>query len=196
MAPNPRISVICLCTLAIGVPLAFIYWQYIRRWRLRKMAIFVFQCLNDTGMPYWVDFGTLLGIHREGDIILGDNDVDVCILDPKEESLHDLGHRVHKAGYIFRYRVFANISRVYDRWWPWGFVDLYHVRRSQDGSVYHGATGVTSDIPVHLIDCTQTHHWHRGGVDVVVPADVHGVLEWRYGDDYMTPKPGFKGRNS
>ena len=76
------------------------------------MAFDVFQLLNEEGIPYWADFGTLLGLctvplaidhgfrrHREGDIILGDNDVDVCLPNLSEYDLDRLVSRLTQRGY-------------------------------------------------------------------------------------------------
>jgi len=38
-------------------------------------------------LTYWIDFGSLLGVHRDGDLILYDNDIDIAVLTP---SLFDL----------------------------------------------------------------------------------------------------------
>jgi hypothetical protein len=139
-----------LIAVVVTFLLILCFRKRIVRWRLRTLATEVIRCLNETDIVYWVDFGTLLGIHREGDIILGDNDVDICILDPSTDQIRDLAARVQRRGRRIGVEVHAGISRVYDRF-PWDpfvdFVDLYHVRRSQDGSTIHGATGASSDIP-------------------------------------------------
>lgn len=49
-------------------------------------------------MQHWVDFGSLLGLIRNGDLILHDNDVDVVVLDPdwprlQEQLTARLGHK-------------------------------------------------------------------------------------------------------
>ena len=42
------------------------------------MLVVVIQALDEhKELKWWVDFGTLLGLIREGDIIRGDNDVDI-----------------------------------------------------------------------------------------------------------------------
>jgi phosphorylcholine metabolism protein LicD len=51
------------------------------------MAKDIILILNKYNINYWVDFGTLLGIIRENDIILYDNDVDICLVDTPE--LHE-----------------------------------------------------------------------------------------------------------
>ena len=52
----------------------------IKRCILRTLAVDVIVTLNKYNVDYWVDFGTLLGIIREQDIIFGDNDVDVVLV--------------------------------------------------------------------------------------------------------------------
>ena len=52
----------------------------IKRCILRNLAVDVIVILNKYNVDYWVDFGTLLGIIREQDIIFGDNDVDVVLV--------------------------------------------------------------------------------------------------------------------
>ena len=55
--------------------------------RLRKLFIKSIQIFNNNNIEYWVDFGTLLGIHREKDIIIGDNDCDICIWEKDQDRV-------------------------------------------------------------------------------------------------------------
>jgi hypothetical protein len=172
----------------------YVFLERCIRWRLRRLAVDLFHVLNETRVQYWADFGTLLGIHREGDIILGDNDVDVCVMNVTEQQMHTIGHWMTRLGYCFRPYLGVSISLVYS-----GSVhaDIYHVRRSEDeGDEILGATGPNSNIPAHLIGDEQGRYWWaRGGVHVKVPCDVKGTLIWRYGTDYMVPRRDFKGRD-
>jgi len=43
--------------------------------------------LESLGQQHWVDFGSLLGLIRGGDLILHDNDVDVVVLNPNWPEL-------------------------------------------------------------------------------------------------------------
>ena len=166
------------------------------RWRLRRLAIHLFHALNAANVDYWVDFGTLLGIYREGDLIRGDNDVDVCVTNVTEKQMHTVQKLMNERGHRFTPYVWHTITRAYDMPWGGAHADLYHVKLSEDGQEFFGATGASSNIPFHLIGDRKRQWWVRGGVFVNVPSDVPGTLTWRYGDDYMTPRHNFKGRDS
>ena len=57
--------------------------------------------LDEAGAAYWLDFGTLLGIHRQQDLIPYDNDVDLVVVNPDWPALMaallgaGLGRRYH-----------------------------------------------------------------------------------------------------
>ena len=184
----------------VGVPVligfCYVEWVYHQRRRLRRMAQHVIQGLNETDITYWVDYGTLLCMHREVDIILLDNDVDICIPSVSKEQWQMFGAQMTSMGYELQSHILPAISRVFE---PGGlFTDVYDVTLSEDGTVYYGPTGPNSDIPAHLIGVPITVPWtvDRRTTPVRVPEDIEGVLRWRYGDDYMTPRPGYKGRDS
>jgi len=52
-----------------------------RRENLRELLERIASQLEKDGIKYWLDYGTLLGATREGDIILWDEDVDLGCLD-------------------------------------------------------------------------------------------------------------------
>jgi len=180
--------------------------------QLRRLARAVLPCLeaitvHRTDVTWWIDFGTLLGFVREGDIILDDNDVDVCLLFAHEEDgplvmeqlAQCLGDRfcvTHPYGHI--YRVVERRDVIFGF-----FVDLY-INRLDEDAVLRGATGSNSDVPLSLIlggngDArTARRSWPRIGLHqkvVRIPIDHEGTLVWRYGEDWRLPKPGFKGRD-
>lgn len=63
------------------------FFHHARRGMLRQMLIEL--CPNLSHVTYWLDFGSLLGIHRDGDLILYDNDIDLAILNPNWDQLRD-----------------------------------------------------------------------------------------------------------
>lgn len=55
--------------------------------KLREMTINLSGLLNKKQITYWADFGTLLGIVRERDIIAYDNDVDIGYFHKDRDAL-------------------------------------------------------------------------------------------------------------
>lgn len=123
---------------------------------------------GDDGVQWWIDFGTLLGWRRERDIILGDTDVDICVLIPSsgnvEAILAPVAHclRQRKDGDFHLSRQYATIYRVQNHcrqiWCP--FVDIYINRlptspNTDEAVMIRGATGGNSDIPMALIGTPQ-----------------------------------------
>ncbi|KIY94186.1 hypothetical protein MNEG_13774 [Monoraphidium neglectum] len=62
-------------------------YQQLRRRNLRALIRTVSPVLGSLGATYWLDFGSLLGAHREGDVIAHDNDADVVVLNPDWDEL-------------------------------------------------------------------------------------------------------------
>jgi hypothetical protein len=59
-----------------------------------------------------------------------------------------------------------------------------------------GSTGENSNISEELVGLPIKHLWKKPHLYVNTPQNVHETLVWRYGDDYMVPKQGYKGRDS
>lgn len=190
-AAGTKVLCFILCIVICHVLVSCGLWWLQRT--LTRMLIDIVTTFNDHGVYYWVDFGTLLGLYREGGVILGDNDVDICVIDNKQTHtlmtgpvttrLRDLGYTVTKETWS-AYRV----------WMHGVFADIYLTHYEQ-GTI-KGATGPNSDISSTLVGVPKKMHWKQGGIQVNVPENIEKVLIWRYGEDFMTPSPGFKGRDS
>lgn len=182
-----------LLILIIGL---LIVRRKMRREYLRRMARETIDIFNNQGVDYWVDYGTLLGIVRENDIIEHDNDVDICVMNTPEN--HILLHKAftqlsqkEKGRYIFstepwgayRIRILYN-GMNFDY-----FTDIYLVNK--EGDMYKDPTG---KIPCSLVGKKTRISWN--GLDVSAPEKIHESLLWRYGRDYMTPKKGAEAINS
>ncbi|XOV93986.1 MAG: LicD family protein [Bacteroidota bacterium] len=90
-------------------------FQYIQRWaniylttipgnyQARKLEILknLFEVVNnflmDSGEEYWLDFGTLLGYHREGGIIPHDIDVDFSMMEKSYDKVVKIMHKLPRA---------------------------------------------------------------------------------------------------
>jgi len=152
---------------------------------LRKVV----EKLNQHDIKYWVDYGSLLGIIREGDVIKHDTDTDVCVHpDNKniEKKLHEivneLGHPYYLEYHpydIFLYRIKKELPK------PLGLflnpcMDIYGIKVTKD-NMYEDCTG---KIPVELVGNLQKIPWK--GLQISVPEKIHESLVWRYGENYGT----------
>lgn len=60
---------------------------------------YITNLLNAKDIDYWIDSGTLLGIVRNGDIILGDNDIDIGIWSKSINELKNCLQTISKHDY-------------------------------------------------------------------------------------------------
>jgi hypothetical protein len=70
-----------------GLRSALKAYQALRRRCLRRLLCVVGPALAACGTDYYVDFGSLLGAVREGDVIAYDNDADVVAINPDWDAL-------------------------------------------------------------------------------------------------------------
>jgi lipopolysaccharide cholinephosphotransferase len=73
--PPARIDLVPMLVMKGGVDLG----DETRRGLARELLLAATRHLTDAGVPHIVDHGTLLGIHRDGDLLPWDNDVDMAI---------------------------------------------------------------------------------------------------------------------
>ena len=62
--------------------------------------------LNENNIQYWVDSGTLLGLVREGKILLNDKDIDIGIHVNQLSKINQLKSKFIDLGYSFRYELY------------------------------------------------------------------------------------------
>src|SRR4051794_3315081 len=55
-----------------------------RQRALRRIVPRICAILDRHGVDYWADFGTLLGFHRDHDVIRSDKDADLCIMSEEQ----------------------------------------------------------------------------------------------------------------
>lgn len=182
-----------LTVLSLIIILAYFavpIFNIIRRKMLRNLALEVIESLNKENVDYWIDFGTLLGIIREDDIILGDNDVDIIVVESNE--LADKMKKVRRDLLSKNINVERMNWSAYRAYNPFA-CDMYINTRNDKDNMYIGATGETSNISYDLIGTPKYITWR--GVEVRVPEFIEKVLVYRYGENWKTPIPKNKGRN-
>lgn len=150
----------------------------------RTMFIDTIEAFNYYGVEYWVDFGTLLGLVRNGKPIIGDNDVDICVTNTPinheriREALTHLSKKYTTTGLLH-----WNAYRIIGRW---THVDIYISKTMGDRLVIPDS----EPIPSHLVFPLQQRELLIKGIllPVSLPNNIHSVLDFRYGSDHMTPK--------
>lgn len=185
---------ITICILLIFLLLlCYLFYIYNFRRLLRNLAIDIINAFNDNDINYWVDFGTLLGIIRDNDIIIGDTDVDICVINYPEniKKIEKALKQLTNQGYITKRMTDWNAYRVY-YFYDYLYADIYINNMDDNKKEFIGATGETSNISYNLIGNIQYIMWND--INVKIPEKIHDTLVWRYGQDYMIPKNS-KGRN-
>lgn len=165
-----REFIIIICIL-ITMQLVKVF--YVRR-TIRELLIKLIGEFENAGVEYWVDFGSLLGIMREKDVILGDNDGDVCILESNKENTEKVERIVKNMGGKFfdwgAFRVYNGLI----------FIDIFLVKEdSEEFKIV--------DKYIHPIVQRQVS---LGGCSFVasLPNNASGMLEERYGQNWRTLK--------
>ena len=157
-----------------------------RHGRLKELLVQFHDVASAAGIRYWLDFGTLLGVVRDGDLIAWDDDVDVSC---REEDRAALPAALEQAG----------ISWAPSRAEPRD--SLIHI--PEDGRCLDVYFWKPSADAARLVN---GHRWNRGSdiaadsvaecdtIDVFarqlpIPARVHAFLTNRYGRDWRVPQP-------
>ena len=149
---------------------------------LRQLAQRTCSMLTQSGVEHWLDFGSLLGLMREGNILEGDTDVDISVIDTPEnvEKLEHSRAPLADMGIFLKKELTWNAYRAAS---SLGYVHLYLTELVNH--TYQGAIGEGSEISSDLIGTPTLFDWQ--GTQVAIPQHTHAFLVARYGDDYMDP---------
>ena len=162
-----------------------------RRRVLRRALADVSRIFEAHRVDYWCDFGTLLGFHREHDVIIGDKDVDLSILMSEKDRIMALAGEFARNGYELTDRGgrARRLIRVHDARTRY-HVDIYPY--VPDGEMLRSVIASPhEDIPAQLVAGRVRAPFL--GATILVPADVPAVLRYRYGPAFATPRRGDKG---
>lgn len=163
------------------------------------------QAMNEVGIPYWLEFGTLLGAVREHSFISHDFDLDVGLF---KEDYSDIIREVLKKYGFKRIRCITALDFIdaYEETYLYKGVtiDLFFFSREKncDGVYCYDFVPVYSDIKrtkkgdnairrIHFprIDLIE---YSFIGINTFVPENYEEHLCMHYGKDYMIPNPHWK----
>lgn len=162
--------------------------------------------LNNNQIRFWLDYGTLLGYHREHDFIGHDTDIDTgAFIEDAENvrnALESNGFRL-----VRRYHNVdgTGVEHCYSRIGTKTTIDVFFYK-VDNGTVtcycYYPLSNINisknlfKEIPFSTYSCTMPFCGLKKvvfkGVEVYVPIDIEGYLIANYGLGYMTPDPDFK----
>jgi len=161
----------------------------------RENLLFVAELLNRSGINWCVFFGTLLGLVRDGDVIKGDDDIDIYV--PLEER-SALIEALHREGFEWRQdppnhsEYFMQIKREVDG--EVGLIDFYF----PDGAVLPGFLVDRWNFSASTASPKKFMHVPEGLVlpfqtcrlfdsNIRFPAQPIEAVEWLYGETWRTP---------
>ena len=165
-----KILIIIIILLSV-----WILYIFLQRKIIRNLFIKTIKNLEKYNIEYWVDFGTLLGIERDKDIILGDNDADICIVNTPENLNKFYKHILNMNGKF----AYNNIYRIYNLWL---FVDLYipEIVNNQ----YKNPDGEFIDIKLIQPIQKKTIELNGHKFKVSLPNKIKDTLNYRYGNNW------------
>jgi len=148
------------------------------------------------GVRYWLDFGTLLGIVREGRILPWDDDMDISIFEDDRQKVHDIVMPEIKK---LNYRTYSRLHmdendeilkngdfrtfKVRNYRWKFfkGYVKLdIFVMYRKDDYLYWREFGKQHRLPTKLISEFDTIEFN--GKNYTKPKDTDAYLTYHYGD--------------
>jgi hypothetical protein len=172
-------------------------FHYARRAMLRQLLLDLCPALHKAAHSYWLDFGSLLGVHRDGDLILHDNDIDLAILDPQWDQLHcHLSTTLPQYTIKLEFPSDADGETTFLRVYCFlGFADVFGAVELEDKRLLVDCGhGELNCIPTELVLPTKSIEWK--GVEIQVPRDLNGTLHARYGPTWRVPRYMDKGADT
>lgn len=165
------------------------------RTRLRELYLTLNQFLQDLEVDYWLAYGTLLGYHRESDLILGDHDIDVALLARDYQKVKDFQHRLPAGFHLVDTSAQHGGPKLYLRHGLFA-ADLYfYEERDQHLRLYLRSHLIADRTPVPKDLILPTRPARFLGQATRVPNQVEELLKWTYGylgpDGRQDPETGF-----
>jgi hypothetical protein len=220
LSPRQRV---CLYIVAAFTLLLLGYYLYLRSFDEKAVVVDIMQCVHDVftehNIPYFLDYGSLLGAIRHKGFIPWDDliDIDAGVLASDEDRIIALKPVIkEKCGYVLIHR--SDVSHLPD-------MSAFVIRRGAFRVFYNAFTPLYVDITDYEVVESEKGNSEAGGNAGVVLTDKHfpelkfrfplekilpvrsceyeghtfncpndseWVLEQEYGKDWRTPKHHFR----
>ena len=178
--------------------------KYLRKFGPEIMGHFQ-DLYQNKGIDYWLTWGSILGYYREHHFIKGDNDVDVGMF--KKDITLDLVDELIRRGFEYQRAIidceYKGIHITFN--YKTVKVDLYSYEINADGTNYTGFAPmpINGDWKLSIAQNKYAMRWVTFpfkdsmtidfvGTKTRVPVNTEEQLKILYGENFMTPIPGFK----
>lgn len=162
--------------------------------------------LNEAGIVFWLEFGTLLGYYRENDFIAHDCDIDTGTFIENSPVVYRI---LTKAGFklVREYHVIddGGLEQCYQ--YKHTTIDVFYFRKDKNrlycnsflpikNMTYFWNLYVKRPFLVKRIEVPDTGYRkvQFKGAEVYIPNDCDLYLRTHYGDSYMVPNPKYDGK--
>ena len=161
--------------------------------RIKEIDQLILLCkiLSNFDVKYWLDFGTLLGFHRDKNIIEYDNDIDLCILidnNNKYSFSHEVLVYLQDDFYIKNYIENKYLSIVpKNSEFNLYAIDIYFYNvNNKEKNLYHE---LFPNLPIRSFFVDELETLELFNYKFNVPRHLDLFLNIRYGNDWQTPIP-------
>jgi tetratricopeptide (TPR) repeat protein len=158
-----------------------------------KTLVKMRNALDEIGIPFFLVFGTLLGVIRSGELLPFDKDMDIGLQwnisrTNLVASLNGFGFVLHRSNSMSNYQALWNLAVVDSE--TGIAIDLFFFRPTRLGSqagFFQKPFPVLWEFPVFKLEW---YEWK--GVRWRVPGPPEHFLKSIYGPDWLTPDPNFE----
>ena len=154
---------------------------------LRKLFIQVISFLTNK-IEYWVDYGTLLGLHREKDIIIGDTDCDICIWKKDEDIIRSILQTfVDSTSNLSLKEYGESMFRIVDKTKYHCYIDIYKATINETTNKI--IIPDSKDTPTELLSSFEIVNlpFYNQTIEVRQPVKWRELLEFRYTKNWIKP---------
>jgi hypothetical protein len=155
--------------------------RLIKRYGFEVLKL-VDETAREHNIPYYVAFGTLLGIIREGGFIKHDRDMDLTVL-PSDSSLLPFIKGLISKGFVFELAYLIDNERFYEFRVRYKEISIDFFLPQENGSflVFFISQNIIT-YPKPSIDRLPVKYF-----SINIPSNINDHLEWCYGENWKVP---------
>lgn len=195
--PCDRTTRSCIESIKNVKPLPECCQEHLTVMTKRLAAIF-----NNAGLHYWLDWGSLLGIIRDGKLIPYDKDIDFSIFYKDLPLLKKLVGQINKKHFFcpraclgYARQIESSGPRVFYSKINHTFSDIFMWKQFSKKqyanyyNLYDAGKNITNMCPKTFFDNLSSVEFE--GITIKTPSNTEKYLELRYGPNWRTPDPHF-----